>query len=282
MRPWTWLAAAALLPGAGGPPLQQKANPPPPSDAAFHVTFEGAAAGEYTAAQAKADFGAAFSEFRPGWGPPGREVVVVSGAEAYKGGKSLRVRTLAGVDSVQAHFIDLYCNRIPPAEEYWWDFMIKFGEGFDFAVGGKIMNFGGGKQYAGAKPAGDGWSCYWLFDVNGAVNLYTYHMDQERPWGDNGYPARKARLLVPGQWSHLMGHVKLNTGDNRDGIYEFFFNGKPVFQKRDIRFRSGTQAPADQFDVTAFYGGQGDMFKAKRDGYIYYDNFRCGRTRPPP
>lgn len=154
-----------------------------------------------------------------------------------------------------------------------------YEENFDFAVGGKICCFGGGTQYVGQKPPGDGWSCYWLFDVSGAINLYTYHMDQEREWGDNWYVSDKKPIFKPGTWYRLAGHVKLNTGNNRDGLYEFYVNGDKKWTKRGIRFRNDKRAPASSYSLAAFYGGQGDMFKAKRDSHIYYDDIRAD-TKP--
>jgi len=64
---------------------------------------------------------------------------------------------------------------------------------------------------------------------------YPYHIDQKGPWGDNWpidveFPADR--------WFCLEMMVKLNAPDKADGELHLWVDGKPVYAKTDLRWRT--------------------------------------------
>ena len=161
---------------------------------------------------------------------------------------------------------------LPPRDEYWLEYWVKFEDGFDFRKGGKLPGLCGGDcNTGGRKPIGDGWSARFMWRQKGKLIVYLYHMDQKGKWGDQLALNCAAET---GRWYRLTQRVKVNTPDQRNGELEVLVDGKQVLLRTDIRFRKGEQAPADHFYFSTFHGGGSADWAPKQDSFVRFDNIR--------
>ncbi len=200
---------------------------------------------------------------------------IIEGSEAYDG-KALRVSYLAG-EVGASNSGGQFFAFLQPEEEYYLEYYIKFGDDFDFQLGGKLPGLSGGESNSGGnKPDGDGWSARLMWRENGKLVVYLYHMDQPTSYGEDFELNRSAE---PGSWHRITQRVKVNTGNNNDGILQVWFDGELVLLRTNIRFRNNNQAPVDHFFFSTFYGGNTPEWAPDRDGYVYFDNFRIGTNK---
>lgn len=205
----------------------------------------------------------------------GNRFNIVSGTEALDG-NSLRVEYLAG-ETGASNSGGQFFAFLPAQEEYFLEYYIKFGDNFDFQMGGKLPGLSGGESNSGGnKPTGDGWSARYMWRENGNMVVYLYHMDQPTSYGED---FELNRSVQRGTWHRLTQRVKVNTGNNNDGELQVWFDGELVLLRTDIRFRNNNQAPVDHFFFSTFHGGNTPDWEPDNDGFVYYDNIRIG-TNP--
>jgi len=86
------------------------------------------------------------------------------------------------------------------------------------------------------------------------MGSYVYHIDQrsqygsEWDWGEGGR-FELDRLYCVEQ------HVKMNTIGKADGILRAWVNGKQVFERADIRFRSAPELKVKGVWINVYVGG---------------------------
>lgn len=171
---------------------------------------------------------------------------------------------------------------LPPSEELWLSYRIKFGRGFDFRLGGKLpgLTAGGGKYTGGTIPKeGDGWSARYMWRKGGKVDVYAYYVDMPGPWG-HMFVLDEAATFVPGQWHQLTQRVKINTPDQSNGVLEVWFDGKKVFSQANIRWRIGHQGRIDSLYFSTFHGGNSDDWAPRNDSFAFFDDFSISREPP--
>jgi hypothetical protein len=145
---------------------------------------------------------------------------------------------------------------------------------------GITLGSGPGKRVVGVRP--DGHSHFtarldasppWtrLSDrAPGRSNIYCYHMDQGRRWGDlffpsgEVYPPENRKLLgedfVPrpdftaqlGRWYCYELMLKANTPGKRDGRVAFWVDGKLAGDFPGLRFRSTAALKVNNFALTSY------------------------------
>lgn len=134
--------------------------------------------------------------------------------------------------------------------------------------GGKMPGFGG--MYGDTGSAGkrvngrDAWSArgaYWKPDAQGniPIGFYVYHADMQNDYGDTLYFNRP---LQRGRWHHVRLYIKLNTpasvetgkGSN-DGILRAWIDDRPVFERRDLRFRDTSELKIRNAWFHFYHGG---------------------------
>ena len=205
----------------------------------------------------------------------GNRFNLINGAEAYDG-NSLRVTYLAG-ETGASNSGGQFFAFLPAKEEYYLDYYIKFGDNFDFQLGGKLPGLSGGESNSGGdKPTGDGWSARFMWRENGRIVVYLYHMDQPTIYGED---FELNRSVERGTWHRLTQHVKVNSGNNNDGELQVWFDGELVLLETNIRYRNNNQAPVDHLFFSTFHGGGTPEWAPDTDGYIYYDNIRIGTNK---
>lgn len=233
----------------------------------IEVTFDNHPAGAYTSTLMEQDF-VSVDVYN---GPDGRFNIVTDPQTANN--KFLRVtypEGQVGASRSGGQFI----NQLTPSEEYFLDYYIRFDDNFDFQLGGKIPGLSGGRSNTGGnRPTGDGWSARFMWREGGRAVVYLYHMDQPSNFG---HDFELNRSFNRGQWHRLTQRIKVNTGNNNDGILQVWFDGELVILRNDIRYRNNNQAPVDHFYFSTFYGGNTSDWAPDYTSTISYDNFRIG------
>jgi hypothetical protein len=235
------------------------------------------------------------------WNTPGagagvaeRRVVIVSGAEGFEGGQSMRIafpRGAVGPDAGGALWVLPLGGTYP---ELYASYRVQFGPGFRFARGGKLPGLAGGAgNTGGVRPTGlDGWSGRVMWSAAGRMLQYVYHPDQPGNFGESMpwvTAAQKNVVLVPGRWYHVETRVVMNTPGKLDGIVQTWLDGVPVLDRGGLRFRDTGAWGIDAFHMTTFFGGSEPSWAAQRDEVAYFDDFVISTERisvpvaaPPP
>lgn len=174
----------------------------------------------------------------------------------------------------------VFIVSIPPAPEYYLSYRVRLEAGFDFARGGKLpgLSSGGGKYSGGRVPVdGDGWSARLLFKPGGKAGVYLYHAGMKGPWGDTLPLSAPFR---PGQWHTIVQHVRVNHGDQHDGILEVWMDGVSTLERHDLQLRRGEKGLIDSLCFSTFHGGNNPSFAPTRDSHASFDDFVISETPP--
>ena len=165
-----------------------------------------------------------------------------------------------------------FITHLTPNDEYFLDYYIRFDDNFDFQLGGKIPGLSGGRSNTGGnRPTGDGWSARFMWREEGKAVVYLYHMDQPTNYG---HDINLNRSFKRGQWHRLTQRIKVNSGNNNDGILQVWFDGELVILRNDIRYRNNNRAPVDHFYFSTFFGGNTPEWAPDITSTISYDNIR--------
>lgn len=245
-------------------------NTPLTSGKPMHITFDQDTPGNYTEKDYFRDWNC------PGWNMGLNNVSIVGGSEArHARGQSLRLTLPKGVAGCSS---EKDCANWKPhigaqLDSLYYAYWVKFPENFDFVLGGKLPGIGSFEpRVGGEKPNGnDGWSVRMMWEKDGKPGQYVYHPDQAKNFGD--FIAWDTPPLEKGRWYHIQTHVKLNTPGKRDGIITTWLDGKPVLDKRDLRFRNGNNLQIERFLFAVFFGGADPAWAPRRDMLIYLDDF---------
>ncbi|MCC6416809.1 MAG: hypothetical protein IT429_01020 [Gemmataceae bacterium] len=211
----------------------------------------------------------------------------VEGRAAFGGkGKSLRVTIPAGT-STGANFHFRFRDRTgQEPEEMYFRYYLKLDPDWQHASdGGKLPGFSGtyGKSgWGGRKVDGtDGWSARGLFRRPGPdateIGIYCYHADMRSRFGDH---LKFQPALQYDRWYCVEHYCKLNTpGKNgergrNDGILKGWIDGKPAFERIDLRFRDVDRLKIESVWINVYHGG---TKAAPRDLHLYLDNIAIAR-----
>lgn len=173
-------------------------------------------------------------------------------------------------------------------EELYVSYDVKFSEGFEFVLGGKLPGLCGynitqdprdGCNTGGGFPTGyDGWSARGMWREDGILENYMYHADQFYQYGDDEIWDVKAQ---PGQWHTIQHRVVLNTPGDANGVIEAWFDGVKVLSSNTMLYRKTADIYINLFYFSTFYGGADQSWAPSSDQYMYYDNFRIATTPLP-
>lgn len=195
-------------------------------------------------------------------------------------GKVLRVSYPKGSVGPQTGGIQ-FLVPLAPANEYWLSYQVKFEEGFDFRIGGKLPGLtSGGSRFTGGNPPskGEGWSARYMWKDSGKIQVYLYYIDMPGQYGQ-GLGLKEA-AFVPGRWHRITQHIRLNKGDAADGLLEVWFDEVKALSRSDIRFRLGEQGLIDSFYFSTFHGGNTDDWAPEHDSFARFDDFVLDTRRP--
>jgi hypothetical protein len=156
--------------------------------------------------------------------------------------------------------------HIPPAEEYYLSYKIRFQQGFDFRRGGKLPGLasGDGKYSNGLHPVdGDGWT----------ARL----MPKESHWGDSW---RINASIKPNTWQTITQHIRLNSPGKSNGLYAIWVNGEKVTERNDMLWRYANKGLIDSFIFSTFHGGNTQDWAPRWDSHADFDDFEITRQAP--
>lgn len=176
-------------------------------------------------------------------------------------------------------------------EEVYFRYYLRFGDDWKQTVdGGKMPGISGtyGKAgWGGRKVDGkNGWSARGSFRLTlpdgnplagkQGMGFYCYHADMKGTYGDiwlwtEGYRG----FLDNNRWYCIEQYVKLNTPGSggqpgaRDGVLRVWVDGRPAFEKTDLRFRDVDTLRIEQIWMNVYHGG---TRPSPRDQHLYVDN----------
>jgi len=196
-------------------------------------------------------------------------------------------------------------------EEVYFSYNVMFRPGFEWVLGGKLPGLGGGSNPGGGTEMfwDSGFSVRMMWNKDqgsdGTLFFYVYHHDKPTNYGDTYQFPYTPISVSDSVWHNLTMRVVLNSIDpdkalsdpanagNRDGLVEFFLNGKLVYTKTGIRFRNLSSIWIDTQHVTGYFGGSDNTWASIRDEWMLFDDFVVfkysnqvsvprGRTPSPP
>jgi hypothetical protein len=259
---------------------KRTAPTPDPDTVLFVADFDVSPLGVYTIQQLQ-------EEWRfPPWanGVAEGRVTVVDGLEAFSG-RSLRVFYPSGSLGPHEGGAQWMLELGSSYEELYCSYRVKFGEGFDFVLGGKLPGLVGGKANTGGnRPNGrDGWSARLAWRAAGRVAQYVYHPDQPGVYGEDfEWDVGGARMFIAGEWVTVEQRILMNEPGHRGGVIEGWWSGELALRRQGLRFRDVDGFAIDAFYFSTFFGGNSDDRASKKDEYVYFDNFVISTGRIDP
>jgi len=86
-------------------------------------------------------------------------------------------------------------------------------------------------------------------------------------------------ILVKDRWTCLEQYVKLNTPGQKDGILRAWVDGRPAFERTDLRFRNVDRLKIERVWMNVYHGGK---LPSDRDVHLYIDNVVISRQYVGP
>jgi hypothetical protein len=217
------------------------------------------------------------NDFSSDWNCPkwkmGQDLVsVVTGNKAYQG-QGLQLRFPKEASGCKKNCINWKPSLSGKFKQLYYSYWLKLPDNFDFVLGGKLPGIGSNKPNTGGnKPNGyDGWSVRAMWNKQGQLGQYVYHMDQNKPFGE--FMQWDMPPISKGKWHYIQTWVKLNTPQKRNGLIQTRVDGKKVLNRADIRFRMKDDLEIERFLFSSFFGGYGIKWAPKKDEFLYLDHF---------
>ncbi|MEZ5476056.1 MAG: hypothetical protein R3E95_00690 [Thiolinea sp.] len=217
----------------------------------------------------------------PKWGMGLNNLAIVNGKESRSGkDQTLRITLLRGLSGCVS---EESCINWKPKigarlESLYYSYWVKFPRNFDFVLGGKLPGIGNDNASTGGGiPNGhDGWSVRAMWNRDGKLGQYVYHMDQPGTYGD--FMEWGAQPVEKDKWHQVKTFVRLNAAGKANGMIRTWLDGKEVLNRQDIRFRAGNDLQIERFLFSVFYGGSGPEWAPARDMHLYLDEFVLSAT----
>jgi hypothetical protein len=107
------------------------------------------------------------------------------------------------------------------------------------------------------------------------IGNYCYHADMKGYYGNvwiwqEGYRG----FLENNRWYCVEQYLKLNAPGEKDGIIRAWIDGRPAFEKTDIRFRLVDKLKIEQIWMNVYHGGKKP---SPYDQHLYIDNVVIAR-----
>lgn len=233
----------------------------------FNVNFDRWASGQYTFANASADFGDVSK-----W-DEGRTTISNGRLKAQ-----LEPNKIGEASGMYAQV------RVADGIEYEMQYTVNFHSQFDWSRGGKLgWGFKFGDNANGCKRAdGDGASMRLMWYTNGSGRTffmpYLYYATMPSNCGDSfglSYPPSQSLQRSTNYVVYM--YVKSNTANNRDGRAIIKIDGNILIDTPIQWTDNDAKAAINGVLFQSFRGGTEDYWAADTIGYIYYDNFSVRR-----
>lgn len=201
---------------------------------------------------------------------------MVDDSVSVSGSKSLRITYPVGYSGPQRNGAQVSVV-LPGADEYYMSYWLRFSNNFSFKLGGKLPGLAAGALCSGGETCDgtNGFSARFMWQAEGKVILYLYHMDKPGKYGDASkliFPSGEEVVFEKNTWYHIMQRVKINCSvNNYDGEVECWVNGLPVLLRQGIRF-SSEGGKVDRFYFSTFHGGSGPDWAPTETCHIWFDD----------
>jgi hypothetical protein len=188
-------------------------------------------------------------------------------------GKALRVRIAKGANGALNTLFKFKPETGKEPDEIYFRYYLRLGADWNQSIeGGKMPGISGtyGRAgWGGRKSDGrNGWSARGLFartvpEGNNPlagltpIGTYCYHADMRGKYGDNFIWQKGYRgYLENNRWVCIEYYVKLNTPGKHDGILRGWIDGRPAFEKTDLRYRLVDTLHIEQIWMNIYHGGK--------------------------
>ncbi|MEN8247657.1 MAG: polysaccharide lyase [Bacteroidota bacterium] len=172
-----------------------------------------------------------------------------------------------------------FVKNLPPANEYYLDYYIKFERGFSFSIGGKLpgLTSGGAKYSGGVHPdEGEGWSARYMWVKNKPI-IYLYYVDMQLKYGET---VPLMGEIEPGKWYRFTQYIRLNDPGKKNGYIQVWIDGVKSGYKKKFRLRLEDKGLIDSFYFSTFHGGASEDWAPVRGSYIRFDDFKVTTEKP--
>ncbi len=169
-------------------------------------------------------------------------------------------------------------------DEIYFRYYLRFADDWDPQGGGKLPGISGTYNRAGwgGRPSNgrDGWSARGLFkkqsDGKTPIGYYCYHADMKGRYGSGWIWEQEERgYLTNNRWYCIEQYAKMNTPGANDGILRAWVDGRPAFEKTDIRMRDVDALKIEAVWLNVYLGG---TWSAQSDHHLYIDNVVIARN----
>lgn len=208
----------------------------------------------------------------------GSERTSVSSDYAHNSEKSLQVLYPKGGVGPQETGHQAPCG-VEPANEYYISYWLRFSENFSWGTdnkGGKLPGLSANERCSGGQTCDgtNGFTARFMWRENGRAVLYLYYMDKPGKYGEDYdliNSENKKSYFPRGEWINLIERVKINSGNNKDGEVQLWYNGEEVLNIKDLQFVSNGDM-VDAFYFSSFHGGADTTWSPENDCYIWFDD----------
>jgi len=164
-------------------------------------------------------------------------------------------------------------------EEIYCEYKVKFSEGFDWKLGGKLPGFGGGSKPGGGKHSEKGFTSRIMWRENGEMHNYVYFPKDESTYGTGFWwhdlrTDKMERLKFrPGKWHTIRMKIRMHNNWEDPGYLVCWLDGKLAL-RQDIMLRpkKTKEYGIESFMFTVFFGGNDESFAPKKDCKIYFED----------
>jgi hypothetical protein len=188
-------------------------------------------------------------------------------------GKALRVRIAKGANGALNTLYKFKPETGKEPDEIYFRYYLRLGADWNQSIeGGKMPGISGTygtAGWGGRKSNGrNGWSARGLFARtvpegdnplagHTPIGTYCYHAEMKGRYGDNfiwqnGYRG----YLENDRWYCIEHYVKLNTPGKKNGILRGWIDGRPAFEKTDLRYRLVETLHIEQVWMNIYHGGK--------------------------
>ncbi len=232
------------------------------------------------------------------WGIPfvsrGDKAETLSGPQAFIGKKTLRVdypKGGVGPSATGMQFpVDFHSiGKMDPKayDSLYLRYYVKFEDGFDFRLGGKLPGLMGGneswKRSGGDQPDGtNGWTVRFMWRENGEAVVYAYLPTGTKyntsQWGTD---IKLNRKFQPGTWHCIEQYCKINTVGKEDGKLYVWMDGTRVLGLEDVTYRTvdNDAGKIGGFYFSTFHGGNTPEWGPKVTSYAQFDGIVAATSR---
>ncbi len=200
-------------------------------------------------------------------------------------GKALRSRIAEGSHTALNTLFKFAKETGFEPEEIYFRYYLRLGDDWNQTTqGGKMPGISGTYGIAGwggRKSDGtDGWSARGLFHLSipadnplagrHPIGTYCYHADMQGQYGSHWLWQQGYRgYLEENRWYCIEQYLRLNTPGEKNGILKAWVDGRPAFEKTDIRFRLVDRLKIEQIWMNVYHGGKQP---SPHDQHVYIDN----------